>query len=35
LDVDQPATPLVLRALDGRSIATRELLGQLAFVNTA
>ena len=33
LEIGQPAPPLVLRTLDGRSIATRELLGQAVFVN--
>ncbi len=33
LELGQSAPPLVLRTLDGRSIATRELLGQVVFVN--
>jgi len=33
LELGQPAPPLVLRTLDGSSIATRELLGQVVFIN--
>ena len=33
MEIGQPAPPLVLRTLDGRSIATRELPGQVVFVN--
>ena len=33
LQVGQAAPPLILHTLDGRSIATRELLGQVVFAN--